>query len=153
MVPSPAPVHNFDQIPTVGHLDEFWHRKYGEDEDGRMVRIEPPPQTEGSLDIHRDDVHLPAPSYFPMVASFGLLVIAYAMLYRNYPVAVVGALVMLGGIYAWGLEPSSEPHDDHGHDDGGGHDGHDGDGPAGVDTAVPDEAVGVNSGTAEEVTS
>ena len=36
---SPPPAHNFDAVPIVTHLDEFWHRKYGEDEDGRLVRI------------------------------------------------------------------------------------------------------------------
>ena len=34
---SPPPVHNFDEIPTVSHLDEWWHRKYQEDESGRVV--------------------------------------------------------------------------------------------------------------------
>ncbi|MEX1179170.1 MAG: cytochrome c oxidase subunit I, partial [Nitriliruptor sp.] len=31
---SPPKVHNFDAIPTVTHRDEFWHRKYAEDETG-----------------------------------------------------------------------------------------------------------------------
>ncbi|MEY2589225.1 MAG: cytochrome c oxidase subunit, partial [Acidimicrobiaceae bacterium] len=39
MVQSPVPAHNFDEVPIVTHLDEFWHRKYGEDESGRPVRI------------------------------------------------------------------------------------------------------------------
>ncbi len=34
MVASPTPEHNFDEIPTVTQLDEFWHRKYGKDDDG-----------------------------------------------------------------------------------------------------------------------
>ena len=32
------PAHNFDDVPTVTRLDEFWHRKYGEDEDGELRR-------------------------------------------------------------------------------------------------------------------
>ena len=39
MIPSPAPEHNFDEVPIVEEFDEFWHRKYGHDENGRLVRI------------------------------------------------------------------------------------------------------------------
>ncbi len=31
-IPSPTPEHNFDVIPEVHGQDDFWHRKYGEDE-------------------------------------------------------------------------------------------------------------------------
>src|SRR5262245_56307144 len=35
---SPPPVYNFEEIPTVHALDDFWHRKYVEDErTGRLV--------------------------------------------------------------------------------------------------------------------
>ena len=34
-----APPYNFEEIPTVHALDEFWHRKYVEDEEGRLVRV------------------------------------------------------------------------------------------------------------------
>ena len=36
---SPPPVYNFEEIPTVHSLDEFWHRKYVEDKTGRLVRV------------------------------------------------------------------------------------------------------------------
>ncbi len=36
---SPPKVHNFDAIPTVTHRDEFWHRKYAEDESGTPVAV------------------------------------------------------------------------------------------------------------------
>jgi cytochrome c oxidase subunit 1 len=38
-IPSPTPEHNFDDPPVVTQLDDFWHRKYGEDEHGRVVQI------------------------------------------------------------------------------------------------------------------
>ena len=37
MVQSPVPAHNFDDVPTVSHLDEFWHRKYQENDEGKVV--------------------------------------------------------------------------------------------------------------------
>ena len=47
-------------------LDEFWHRKYGEDENGRLVRIA---ETEDVVQKgDATDVHLPSPSYWPIVA-------------------------------------------------------------------------------------
>jgi hypothetical protein len=61
---------------------------------------------------------MPSPSYFPIVASFGLLVIAYGMILghsngTNYVVAVIGGLITIGSLYAWGLEPSAEPEEEH----------------------------------------
>ena len=60
MIPSPAPEHNFDEVPVVEEFDEFWHRKYGHDENGRLVRIA---KTEDV--VQKGDatgVHLPSPS-------------------------------------------------------------------------------------------
>jgi cytochrome c oxidase subunit 1 len=131
-IPSPVPEYNFKDVPTVHALDDFWHRKYGEDDQGRLVRIAPSDDVVEERIEGEHGIHMPSPSYFPMVASFGLLVMAYGMVYgrssgQNYLVAVVGAIIVIGGLYAWALEPSTEPHDDH-HDDDGGH-GH-GDEPA-----------------------
>ena len=39
MIPSPAPEHNFDEVPIVEGEDEWWYRKYGYDENKRLVRI------------------------------------------------------------------------------------------------------------------
>ncbi|MDX1450579.1 MAG: cbb3-type cytochrome c oxidase subunit I, partial [Acidimicrobiia bacterium] len=38
-ISSPPPVHNFDEEPVVHSLDDFWHQKYGEDEEGRLVAL------------------------------------------------------------------------------------------------------------------
>ena len=137
-IPSPTPAYNFAEVPVVHELDDFWHRKYGEDAEGRMVKLAPP-VTEGSLNLRRDDVHLPSPSYFPMVASFGLPIMAYGMIYRTYAVVVVGALFLIGAIYAWGLEPSSAPHEAH---EEAGDEGH-----AELDAA--DEPAAIESGSDE----
>jgi cytochrome c oxidase subunit 1 len=123
MVPSPMPAHNFDEVPVVGHLDEFWHRKYGEDDEGRPVRIAATADV-----VQKGDptgVHLPGPSYWPIVLAAGLPLIAYGLIYNLAFSALGGALVAIA-VYGWGLEPSMDPEahdhghgDDHGHDDGG----------------------------------
>jgi cytochrome c oxidase subunit 1 len=118
-IPSPTPAYNFAEQPEVHDLDDFWHRKYGEDAEGRMVKLAPP-VTEGSRNYHATDVHLPSPSYFPLTAAFGLPVVGYGMIYHAYVVVAVGLLIVIGSLYAWGLEPSTAPHDPHddAHDDG-----------------------------------
>jgi cytochrome c oxidase subunit I len=116
-VPSPPPEHNFDEIPTVTRLDEFWHHKYGEDENGRTVRIAATEDVTQKGD--RTDVHMPSPSYWPLVVALGLPLIGYGLIY-NLAWAVAGALITLGGIYGWGLEPADDdetPPHAHGHDD------------------------------------
>src|SRR5581483_5270823 len=125
MVPSPTPSHNFDEVPIVTHLDEFWHRKYGEDERGRPVRI-----AETADVVQKGDptgVHLPSPSYWPIVIAAGLPIIGYGIIF-SLGFAFVGAFIVLLGIYGLGLEPSVDPdagHDGHDepHGDGDGEDG------------------------------
>jgi cytochrome c oxidase subunit 1 len=114
MVPSPTPAHNFDVIPTVSSLDEFWHRKYGEDEDGRLVRIAATDDVVQKGDA--TDVHLPSPSYWPIVLSFGLPWIAWGLIFSLW-MALFGALCVIAALYGWVMEPSTDPaaghHDDH----------------------------------------
>ena len=112
MLPSPTPAHNFDVVPTVSSLDEFWHRKYGEDEHGRLVRIAATADVSQKGDS--TDVHLPSPSYWPIVLAFGLPWIAYGLIY-NLWFCVLGAICVVSAIYGWVMEPSTEPGGDHQH--------------------------------------
>jgi cytochrome c oxidase subunit 1 len=119
MIPSPSPEHNFDEVPTITELDEFWHRKYGKDDDGRMVRIA---ETEDVVQKgDATDVHLPSPSYWPLVVSVALPFVAYGLIF-NLAWAVPGVLLLLAGIYGWALEPADDdenPPHHHGGDDHG----------------------------------
>jgi cytochrome c oxidase subunit I len=103
---SPPPVHNFEEIPVVHSLDEFWHRKYAEDQEGRVIRVPAgaaPDHDPGRGDGHA--IHLPSPSFWPLVASIGLPIIAYGVLYSWWLVAA-GIVVVAVGLYGWALEPS-----------------------------------------------
>jgi cytochrome c oxidase subunit 1 len=117
---SPPPAHNFDEDPTVTHLDEWWHRKYEEGDDGKLRRRDNVPYL-ADPDFDASKVHMPSPSYWPIVVAAGLPIIGYGLLY-TYWLCALGALFVVGGIYGWALEPSVDPdagHHDGDHDDGG----------------------------------
>ena len=111
MIPSPAPAYNFDPQPTVSRLDDFWYRKYADTPDHRLVRI----ADTGDVVQHGDgrDVHLPSPSYWPLVTALGLPIIAYGLIFSLW-LSLVGAIVVVAGIYGWCFEP---PDDDSRADD------------------------------------
>jgi cytochrome c oxidase subunit 1 len=115
-IPSPTPVYNFATIPEVHALDDFWHKKYTEDDEGRLVPLAEKPADANSLPIPPDDaVHLPSPSYFPIVAAVGLAIVGWGVIYA-WGIAVVGAIIVAGALYGWALEPADEPHTPH-HDE------------------------------------
>jgi cytochrome c oxidase subunit 1 len=122
-IPSPAPEHNFDTIPVIEELDDFWHRKYGHDEDGRLVPIAKAEDVAQKGDAK--NVHLPSPSYWPIVLSAGFPFIGYGVIY-NLAFAIPGAILVIAGIWGWVIEPSTAPEAEHPHGDH--HDDHSGDG-------------------------
>jgi len=106
---SPPPDHNFDEIPVVHSLDELWHRKYAETHGGRVVPVPAGGSGEVAHDGHGGGhgIHLPGPSYYPLVASLGLPIIGYGLIF-NWWLVAAGVVVMLAGFYGWILEPSAE---------------------------------------------
>jgi cytochrome c oxidase subunit 1 len=102
----PPPEHNFDEIPVITSVDEFWHRKYAVDKEGRWIRVPAgaaPAPAEGHGGGHA--IHLPSPSFWPLVSAVGLPIMAYGVLYGWWLVGA-GALVVLIGFFGWALEPS-----------------------------------------------
>lgn len=105
-LPSPVPHYNFKEIPHVHSLDDFWHRKYTEDEAGQPIPI----VAGGAEDDEEHDghgIHMPSPSYFPLIASTGFPVIATGLIYHTALVPV-GAALLLVGLYGWAMEPATE---------------------------------------------
>src|SRR5690606_9400774 len=138
-VPSPTPAHNFAEIPTVSHLDESWHRKYQEDEAGKVVRV-----ATGEEVAQKGDgtgVHLPSPSYWPLVLAVGLLLIGYGVIF-NLGLAAAGAVVLVLAGFGWGYEPADDPEAHHGPEANGDEPAADGDGaerePVGVTAGAPE---------------
>ncbi|MDH3707628.1 MAG: cytochrome c oxidase subunit 4, partial [Acidimicrobiia bacterium] len=126
MTASPTPEHNFDEEITVHQLDEFWHRKYDIEDDGTVRRVAAVEDV--AQDGSATDVHLPSPSYWPIVVAAGLPIIGYGLIY-NLWLCVLGGLILGTGVYGWVFEPADDPdahhgHDDHGDDDHGDDDEH-----------------------------
>jgi cytochrome c oxidase subunit 1 len=118
MTSCPPPHYNFEEIPQIHSLDEFWHRKYVEDErSGKLVPAQAGAASEdgeghgsggdgsGGDGSGGHGIHLPSPSFWPLVASVGLPLLAYGVLYSWWIVGA-GAFVLLVGVFGWALEPS-----------------------------------------------
>jgi cytochrome c oxidase subunit I len=122
MTASPPAHYNFPAVPVVHSLDEFFHRKYEEDhETGELVKVRSVEQVIEEMGVD-PDIHLPSPSYWPIVVAFCLPIIGLGVIYSPI-IGIVGALLLLGAVFAWVLEPATEPgghdHHDHGSDHGG----------------------------------
>ncbi len=113
-IQSPAPEHNFDVTPTVTDLDDFWHHKYQEDDSGVLRRVAT--GKEIAQPGHRGNVHLPAPSYWPLVLASAMPIIGYGLIFSLW-LCIPGVVLMVTALYGWSLEPADDLDDDQGHGD------------------------------------
>ena len=114
MTASPPKDHNFDTIPTVHSIDEFFHRKYEEDEEtGEFTKIATAEEILADQEAHADaHMHMPSPSYWPLILALGLPVVAIGLIF-NIVISVAGALLIIVGAYGWTQEPSVADQDDY----------------------------------------
>ena len=113
MTSSPPKEHNFDVIPTVHHLDEFFHRKYQQDPvTHEYKQIATAEEILADQEAHADKhIHMPSPSYWPIVLAATLPIITIGVIY-SIPVAIVGGIFLVLAMFGWALEPSTAPETD-----------------------------------------
>ncbi len=136
---SPPPVYNFREIPQVANRDPLWAEKYGTDHEnedsevgisigGRELGTAGVPDDKDKETLRlqhaaEEDaghgIHMPNPSYYPLVAALGMFLLAVGMLI-DFPtlialgpvdfsiVAVLGLITLIGGIFGWSFEPASD---------------------------------------------
>jgi cytochrome c oxidase subunit I len=92
---SPPPVHNFDSIPPVYGRDSFWREKHGDALGRRPAPLPAFPDPHG--------IHLPSPSFWPIVVAAGIVVAAVGAL-THLAIVVVGVLVLVVAAWAFALE-------------------------------------------------
>ncbi len=98
-IPSPPPSHNFTRTPVVRSRDALWAHKHGSGK-LRLGHVDPGPH----------GIHMPSQSWFPLVASFGFLILGISMALKEAGVpfcgyiAIGGLVVTFVGIYLWALE-------------------------------------------------
>jgi len=90
-IPSPPPEYNFAEIPTIEHRDDLWERKRS----GKGPYPQP-------ANAH---VHMPNPSYWPLVTAIGILLFFIGLMLSIY-LAIFGFVFTAFGIYRWAFEPA-----------------------------------------------
>lgn len=97
-IPSPPPEYNFKAIPTVHARDAWWYEKHHKEEIAKEQAAHIKAESE------HGGIHMPDQSWFPLIASLGLLVGAIAFAFHNLPVAIGGLVVLFLGCYFWAIE-------------------------------------------------
>jgi cytochrome c oxidase subunit I len=129
-IPSPPPVYNFKTIPVVHSRMPLWEGDptkepgipHGREEEGtehvmlagtEVAQVRDP-DDENKMSAHDTGIHLPPPSFWPVVLAFGITLLFVGLIFRQAAgflndiwlfTTIGGALIVLGSIYAWAFEP------------------------------------------------
>jgi cytochrome c oxidase subunit 1 len=76
--------------------------------DQRRALGRPLPEPE---EVSGDDIHLPNPSYWPLVAAIGVAATIGSMIFTEvfaqwYLVTLGGAAILFYGVFSWAFEPA-----------------------------------------------
>ncbi len=120
-IPSPPPEYNFVEIPTVSGIDAFWDQKYRHDvtvpvgggsgvdersQDGHGEEAHAAESGYGHQEAEHLGIHMPSPSYFPVVAGLGLGLVGAGFV-SHWTVSLFGIVLLLLGAYGWVFEPAT----------------------------------------------
>ena len=87
-IPSPPPVYNFAVEPLVHDRDDFWVQKYG---DGHGT---PPRKVTLPAHVDTSAIHMPPPSYWPILLAGAFFFMCSGALVSIYQVVLGGLLTL-----------------------------------------------------------
>jgi cytochrome c oxidase subunit 1 len=87
-IASPPPVYNFAVVPVVHDRDDFWVQKYGDGHGAPPKKAAPPAHVDPS------SIHMPPPSFWPIVLAGAMFVMFSGALISIYQVVVGGLLTL-----------------------------------------------------------
>lgn len=104
---SPPPDHNFDSVPVIRSRYPLWEDR-GIEEHGHGAPAAHDTHAAGTPDAHGDGghaFHLPAPTIFPLILAFGLILLVFALLFAppilKVTFLVTGTIYFVVSIYGW----------------------------------------------------
>ncbi|HIB10962.1 MAG TPA: cytochrome c oxidase subunit I [Dehalococcoidia bacterium] len=99
-ISSPPPIYNFAEIPRVEGRDPYWTTKRRAEAEGHPLTVDP------------DTIHMPSPSYWPVIIAAGVTLIAAGLL-THYALSFVGGIIAFIGTIGWSNEPATAPQSHH----------------------------------------
>lgn len=97
---SPPPLYNFARTPVVHSPRPFWDVKYATP--AQKEQMEKDARAYGE-----EHIHIPPPSYWPIVFAIGMLVFFYGWFVHPL-MNLAGVLIVLAATFAWVYEPGYE---------------------------------------------
>ncbi|MBA2571841.1 MAG: cytochrome c oxidase subunit I [Gemmatimonadetes bacterium] len=134
-IPSPPPEYNFLEIPTVRSRMPLWEEDaskqggipHGKAQEGtdtitlggaKVAEMEFPdePSLMDASEANADHIHLPPPSYWPIILGFGISLLLGAIIFRHttgplhnlWYLSLVGFVITLVAVFGFALEPGHD---------------------------------------------
>ena len=99
-IPSPPPVYNFAHIPIVDSRYPAWDMKRGGGHTGAVATA---PEADAEAD--EPDIHMPNPSYWPIVMAAGMVLAACGLIFHQAFI-LLGAVLFAISLLGWIEEPA-----------------------------------------------
>ena len=100
-IASPPPPYNFAEIPRVEGRDHYWIVKDRAREEGNPI-------TGPEAPVDPASIHMPSPSYWPIITAAGVALIGGGIV-SHYGISFLGGVIAFLGVIGWANEPAAAP--------------------------------------------